>query len=91
VIWHGHEINLVNDLKPFHLISPCGFQPEVMTRLSDWAGEARASREDFEKAFATEWLRRVRAGGSPKVDLLSLEKAMLELAPVPVSPGAQES
>jgi lipoate-protein ligase B len=35
VTWHGIAINVVNDLKPFHLISPCGFAPEVMTRLSD--------------------------------------------------------
>lgn len=35
VTYHGMAINVVNDLKPFHLISPCGFSPEVMTRLSD--------------------------------------------------------
>lgn len=35
VTWHGLAINVVNDLKPFHLISPCGFAPEVMTRLAD--------------------------------------------------------
>ena len=37
VTWHGIAINLVNDLEPFRLISPCGFQPEVMTRLRDLA------------------------------------------------------
>lgn len=36
VTYHGLAINCVNDLKPFHLISPCGFAPEVMTRLADW-------------------------------------------------------
>ena len=35
VTYHGVAINVVNDLKPFHLISPCGFSPEVMTRLAD--------------------------------------------------------
>ena len=35
VTYHGIAINLVNDLKPFSLISPCGFSPEVMTRLKD--------------------------------------------------------
>jgi lipoate-protein ligase B len=35
VTWHGIAINVVNDLAPFHLISPCGFSPEVMTRLTD--------------------------------------------------------
>jgi lipoate-protein ligase B len=33
VTYHGVAINVVNDLKPFHLISPCGFQPDVMTNL----------------------------------------------------------
>lgn len=36
VTYHGLALNCVNDLKPFHLISPCGFAPEVMTRLEDW-------------------------------------------------------
>lgn len=35
VTYHGIAINVVNDLKPFSLISPCGFAPEVMTRLKD--------------------------------------------------------
>jgi lipoyl(octanoyl) transferase len=35
VTYHGLAINCVNDLKPFHLISPCGFSPEVMTCLRD--------------------------------------------------------
>ncbi|MBY0469585.1 lipoyl(octanoyl) transferase LipB [bacterium] len=34
VTYHGAAINIVNDLKPFHSISPCGFSPGVMTRLS---------------------------------------------------------
>ncbi len=35
VVWHGLAINVVNDLKPFHLISPCGFSPEVMASLAE--------------------------------------------------------
>lgn len=35
VTYHGIAINIVNDLSPFHWISPCGFSPEVMTRLID--------------------------------------------------------
>jgi lipoyl(octanoyl) transferase len=35
VTYHGIALNCVNDLKPYHLISPCGFAPEVMTRLAD--------------------------------------------------------
>lgn len=37
ITYHGMAVNCVNDLRPFHLISPCGFNPEVMTRLEDWA------------------------------------------------------
>jgi lipoate-protein ligase B len=35
VTYHGMAINCVNDLSPFKLISPCGFAPEVMSRLED--------------------------------------------------------
>jgi lipoyl(octanoyl) transferase len=59
VTYHGLAINCVNDLKPFHLISPCGFSPEVMTRvldtleagspeaveLADWTGRGRGKME----------------------------------------------
>lgn len=33
VTYHGIAINVINDLSPFSLISPCGFSPEVMTSL----------------------------------------------------------
>ena len=36
VSYHGIALNVVNSLEPFHLISPCGFDPEVMTRLQDF-------------------------------------------------------
>lgn len=36
VSYHGIALNCVNDLTPFQLISPCGFSPDVMTRLADW-------------------------------------------------------
>ncbi len=36
VTFHGLALNCINDLKPFYGISPCGFAPEVMTRLLDW-------------------------------------------------------
>jgi lipoate-protein ligase B len=35
VTYHGIALNVTNDLAPFQLISPCGFSPEVMTRLSE--------------------------------------------------------
>lgn len=49
VTYHGIAINVVNDLAPFHLISPCGFSPEVMTRLIDQlpAGRIPADWRDW--------------------------------------------
>jgi lipoyl(octanoyl) transferase len=37
--FHGAALNVVNDLKPFHLISPCGFASEVMTNLVEQCGQ----------------------------------------------------
>jgi lipoate-protein ligase B len=39
VTYHGLSINVVNDLSLFQLISPCGFESGVMTRLKDMAPE----------------------------------------------------
>ncbi len=41
VTYHGAALNVVNDLAPFHLISPCGFAPEIMTRVQDLAPKAK--------------------------------------------------
>ena len=38
VSYHGLAINICNDLKPFSLISPCGFESTVMTNLSEILG-----------------------------------------------------
>ncbi len=46
VTYHGLAINLVNDLAPFTLISPCGFAPEVMTSLSRELPEGRLPGAD---------------------------------------------
>ena len=59
VTYHGVAINGVNDLSPFHLISPCGFSPEVMTRLQDffepgqapWEKRQVGWRADLEERF----------------------------------------
>jgi lipoyl(octanoyl) transferase len=59
VTWHGIALNAVNDLAPFHLISPCGFAPEVMTRLQDQAPTAVRGanwREDLEATLREAWL-----------------------------------
>ena len=39
VTWHGIALNVCNDLRLFHAISPCGFTPEVMSRLADLSGD----------------------------------------------------
>lgn len=65
VTYHGIAMNCVNDLMPFQWISPCGFHPEVMTRLQDltllwnkaeWRKEleqtlAEKMRPDFHSIF----------------------------------------
>ncbi len=33
VTYHGIGLNVVNDMSPFSLFNPCGYQPEVMTNL----------------------------------------------------------
>jgi lipoyl(octanoyl) transferase len=38
VSYHGLALNVSNDLRPFSLISPCGFAPAVMTNLSEILG-----------------------------------------------------
>jgi lipoate-protein ligase B len=42
VTYHGIALNVVNDSRGFGAISPCGFAPEVMTRLADLVPEAAA-------------------------------------------------
>lgn len=42
VTFHGLAVNLVNDLKPFALMSPCGFSPEVMTSWAECVGRDAA-------------------------------------------------
>lgn len=64
VSYHGLALNCVNDLRPFQLISPCGFAPEVMTKLEDWVElDSRHWRADLEFSLA----RRL-AGGDAKVE-----------------------
>ena len=51
VTYHGIAINLVNDLTPFSLISPCGFQPEVMARLKELVPSIDELRDERWRAW----------------------------------------
>lgn len=57
VTFHGVAINVVNSLAPFQLISPCGYQFEVMTRVEDLIPENQKVllqnwRTEFEVCFS---------------------------------------
>ncbi len=45
VTWHGLALNVEVDLDAFARIRPCGFEPDVMTRLADHQAEAPMARE----------------------------------------------
>lgn len=45
VSYHGLALNVNTELKYFHLISPCGFQPQVMTTLQELLGREVPLRE----------------------------------------------
>lgn len=73
VVYHGMAVNVTNDLKPFHLFSPCGFNPEVMTRLQDIIPDFIGSvgpglwRAELEKRLA------FRMGGGSRAELTCSE------------------
>lgn len=90
VVWHGLAINVVNDLKPFHLISPCGFSPEVMGSLGELLDSRRISwprgewRSWCEREIARGFLAKVGevtgvAGGDPRVAPARIEIRSLSL------------
>ena len=90
VTYHGLAINCVNDLMPFHLISPCGYSPDVMTRLQDlldptspeaailhdWAKRGRA---DIEQRIARRMQGASVPGACASVRSLSVADAFAEL------------
>ncbi len=58
VTYHGIAINLTTDLAAFRLIDPCGFDPEVMTRLSDLPVAPEAlTRAHWEQVFKSGFAR----------------------------------
>lgn len=94
VTYHGLALNVVNDLKPFHLISPCGFSPEVMTRLADFApGLARNPewRDEWEANLATRMCCGIAPHGSTLViEKMSCADALALIAPEAPSAGARK-
>ncbi len=44
VTYHGIAINVVNELAGFNQISPCGFSPNIMTRLVDLVDSSSAAK-----------------------------------------------
>jgi lipoate-protein ligase B len=91
VTYHGLALNAVCSLEGFGLISPCGFSPEVMTRLVDgiaptsefarvlgeWDNRGRAM---LEHAIARRWMghsaeNAAVTGGSIDSDILQLSIA----------------
>jgi lipoate-protein ligase B len=82
VSYHGVALNCVNDLKPFHLISPCGFHPEVMTRLSDWVPLNSQWRSEIEQSLAQLFLDSTFL---VEVESLSLEAAFQRCSEIPES------
>ena len=61
VTYHGVAMNIVNPLSPFRAFSPCGFEPEVMTRLQDQASIPREwFGEDWRERWESAFLERLR-------------------------------
>lgn len=79
VTYHGVAINCINDLAPFHLISPCGFSPEVMTRLSDWISLDANWRFQLEKAFATRMAKAHSGSASPEIKSIPVDRLQAHL------------
>lgn len=52
ISFHGIALNVINDLEPFKLISPCGFDPSVMTRMMDIKKVGESWRNELEELFA---------------------------------------
>ncbi len=91
VTYHGLALNVSNDLAPFHLFSPCGFNPEVMTRLTDLVSNLDGQTErlwleqDFARHFCAFAHKEFRPSSYKVVYLGEHERSN------PGQPGFQES
>lgn len=52
VSYHGLALNISTDLRPFSLIQPCGFAPDVMTNLNESLGKEISVAEVSERLEA---------------------------------------
>jgi lipoate-protein ligase B len=80
VTYHGLSLNCVNDLKNYQLISPCGFSPEVMTRLADWIPlDSKSWRESLEKSLARSFAEEAMDGVVPVVQTMKISEIKARL------------
>ena len=84
VTYHGAALNCVNDLKPFHLISPCGFAPEVMTNLQELA-EIQVS--DWRSRIENLLIQQLGAGSFENLTLQAAREKIDHLLAVPSPPS----
>lgn len=91
VTYHGMAINIVNDLKPFHLISPCGFAPEVMTRFEDLAPASSLARlGSWRAGWEQKLARKLSSDPAVRVEARSLRELFGTGDPGVESPHRQE-
>lgn len=71
VSFHGLALNCVNDLKPFYAFSPCGFAPEVMTRLADCAPLGENWRAHLEQVCIQLFNQKLTQSGGKPIECFS--------------------
>lgn len=79
VTYHGIAINVVNDLAPFRMISPCGFSPEVMSSLVELAPQAFAVRSAWRSEMEIRLARKFAGQTWPKGDERAAREIPIEV------------
>jgi lipoyl(octanoyl) transferase len=59
VSYHGLALNISNDLRPFSLISPCGYEPTVMTNMQEALQGWKVAVEEISPKLEDELRRRL--------------------------------
>lgn len=62
VTWHGLALNVRPERRAFHRIRPCGFEPDVMTRLLDHMGLDCPTPESLAPALAVHLAEHLHVG-----------------------------